>query len=573
MMPAIVSGARMQGLVVYLAGPGRHNEHTNPHLVAGRSELSMFSGRELDRQDALDIASFLDEARVVFGTEVTRVDKEAKEAGLAAGKSKRVAVADATKDVHVWHCSLSLHSEEGEIGDEVWGQVATEFMKRMGFDDPDAAPVRWGAFHHGLNTSGNDHIHIAASRVRDDGSIVDLYPRNPQTGVKEGDWTRAHRICADLEREFGLRITEGRAHKLTERGQNKAEAHRAEKAGAELTERQELARRVRAAATAATDEKSFVAAVRRNGVLIRPRYAKGGRDQVIGYSVALRPGSVDENITGKTTTRDGKSAPIWYGGSKLAKDLSLVQLRNAWSSTPESENAALETWKSRKTERGPQLTVPQLLDAKKALDAFSAHVATLAPDDHHGWADAARTTSGMLAQLSLNGRGDKQLAQASRALGACAGTMVPRTVDPIAVKRRASMAHATLLMGMAVQRGNTNMMFALLMKQLSDLSRAIADARSAGVDAARAAAARQHAEAMLGRYQSAAATLGGTDGAVAQLTAARAIPGAARPGVTPKRGQPPGKQPPTAAPRRRAHGPVQNWNISPRDRDDRGPSR
>ncbi|NMD58328.1 relaxase/mobilization nuclease domain-containing protein [Tsukamurella columbiensis] len=562
----------MQGLIVYLAGPGRSNEHTNPHLVAGRSELGMFSGRELDRQDALDIASFLDEARVVFGTEVTRVDRGKKEALLADGKDKRTATADATKDVHVWHCSLSLHSEEGEIGDEVWGKVATEFMKRMGFDDPAAAPVRWGAFHHGLNTNGNDHIHIAASRVRDDGSVVDLYPVNPETGVKEGDWTRAQRVCADLEREFGLRITEGRANKLTERGQNKAEAHRAEKAGADLTERQELARRVRAAATASSDEKAFVTTLRRSGVLVRPRYAKGGRDQVIGYSVALRPGSIDENVTGKATTRDGKSAPLWYGGSKLAKDLSLVQLRNGWASTAESERAALDAWSARKAERGPQMTAPQLLEAKKALDEFSAHIARLAPDDHQGWADAARTTAGMLAQLSLNGGGDKQLAQASRALGACSGAMIPRTVDPIAVKRRASAAHATMLMGMAAQRGNTNMMFALLMKQLSDMSRAIAEARSAGVDAARAAAAHTHAETMLSRYQSAAEAIGGVDGAVAQLTAARAIPGAAKPTVTPRRGGP--AQP---APRRgtagRPHGPRQNWTIAPRDRDDRGPQR
>lgn len=35
MIPNVVRGDRMGGLMVYLAGPGRQNEHTEPHLVAG----------------------------------------------------------------------------------------------------------------------------------------------------------------------------------------------------------------------------------------------------------------------------------------------------------------------------------------------------------------------------------------------------------------------------------------------------------------------------------------------------------------------------------------------------------
>lgn len=34
MMPNVVRGDRMGGLMVYLAGPGRSNEHTEPHMVA-----------------------------------------------------------------------------------------------------------------------------------------------------------------------------------------------------------------------------------------------------------------------------------------------------------------------------------------------------------------------------------------------------------------------------------------------------------------------------------------------------------------------------------------------------------
>jgi hypothetical protein len=38
-MPNITTGSRMGGLVVYLAGDGRANEHTDQHLVAGTASM------------------------------------------------------------------------------------------------------------------------------------------------------------------------------------------------------------------------------------------------------------------------------------------------------------------------------------------------------------------------------------------------------------------------------------------------------------------------------------------------------------------------------------------------------
>jgi len=38
-MPNVVRGDRMAGLLVYLLGPGRANEHTEPHLVAGDAAM------------------------------------------------------------------------------------------------------------------------------------------------------------------------------------------------------------------------------------------------------------------------------------------------------------------------------------------------------------------------------------------------------------------------------------------------------------------------------------------------------------------------------------------------------
>ena len=49
-MPNVTRGDRMGGLLTYLAGEGRHNEHTEPHLVNGDSATFTFYGdAELDR--------------------------------------------------------------------------------------------------------------------------------------------------------------------------------------------------------------------------------------------------------------------------------------------------------------------------------------------------------------------------------------------------------------------------------------------------------------------------------------------------------------------------------------------
>ena len=44
MMPNITRGDRMDGLLVYLAGEGRHNEHTEVHTAAGDSAVVTMYG-------------------------------------------------------------------------------------------------------------------------------------------------------------------------------------------------------------------------------------------------------------------------------------------------------------------------------------------------------------------------------------------------------------------------------------------------------------------------------------------------------------------------------------------------
>src|SRR5699024_10588747 len=185
MMPNITRGDRMAGLMVYLVSPGRANEHEDQHLVAGDGPLvAWHDDNELNRDSALDIARHLDQPRKVLGVEVPRG--------------------------HVWHCSLSLSPEEGELSDEHWRDIAEDFIAQMEFDDNEGtkAPCRWVAVRHGLSKNGGDHIHLAVSLVREDGTKA----------VVHRDYNRAQQVTRELEVKHGLEQLESRAVGRATRG-------------------------------------------------------------------------------------------------------------------------------------------------------------------------------------------------------------------------------------------------------------------------------------------------------------------------------------------------------------------
>lgn len=308
-----------------MAGPGRSNEHENPHIVAGDDTVlaTVEPGKELDRDDALALANTLDHPRKMYGREVKvpirRYDAEA---------GKRVKVGE--KDGHVWHCSLSLKADADEpLTDEAWKLIAEQFVDRMGFIDPDGAKSsRWVAVRHGLSKNGNDHIHLAVQMVTEDGSRA----------REHNDQSRAQKICRQLEREWGLAITEGAALKQTLPHEKRWERERSEREHAPHYERQELRRRLRAAAAGATSEAEFVQRVYSSGVIIRPRFAQGSTDQITGYSVALpAPKGVDRD-------------PIFYSPAKhLDKNLSLPKVRASLGAPKEGDPQAVGVWQEHHT--------------------------------------------------------------------------------------------------------------------------------------------------------------------------------------------------------------------------------
>ncbi len=446
MIPHITRGGRMAGLAVYLAGEGRHNEHENQHVVAGDPALMAWHSEEvLDRDSALVIAKHLDAPSRVFGTEVNAPLYEWDE-------DRQVRVKVGYGDAHVWHCSLSLAAEEGELPDTTWSQIAQDFVRQMGFDDDSGkAPCRWVAIRHGLSTGGNDHVHIAVNLVREDGTKAATW----------NDFPRAQTVAGRLERAYGLQVLESRDTGRGARGVTPAELDRSRSGSARDTQRVTLARRVRACATASQDEAEFVRRLRRAGVLARPRFAAGRTDVVLGYSVALRPAA------GET--------PVWFGGGNLAKDLTLPRLRSTWPDTPQGASEAAAEWTAAGRGQRPvapgvetQAPDPELWSKyAEQIGELNERLRAVSPQDAATWTQVARESAGVFAAWSLRTESEPgPLADASDALARYAQVRA-RSVQRKEITTPAILGLSRVLL-VAADGGQSRTSQAYMIKQLAN---------------------------------------------------------------------------------------------------------
>lgn len=315
MIPNVVRGGRMVGLMSYLVGPGRSNEHTTPMVVGGddRVLFEFEPGQELSVADGQQIGAILDAPRRVHGTEVKAPIFEWDE---RAGSKVKIG----EKDGHVWHCSLSLGKGDRDVSKEEWGAIAQGFVERMGFVDPDGArSSRWVAVHHGISKAGNDHIHLAVQLVREDGSKANIHY----------DYNRAQKICGELEQEHGLTVLESRQVARGLSGDKPAEAARATAEGYPQAPRPELRRRLRTALATASSPAQYLEHVRDLGVRVAPSFAKGSTAQIRGYKVALG---------------EGKDT-IWYSPSKLDATLGWPNVRARFDGQGRAEaETLLASW-------------------------------------------------------------------------------------------------------------------------------------------------------------------------------------------------------------------------------------
>lgn len=471
MIPNIVTGGDTGGLMRYLVGPGRANEHENPHVIAGSRDIVRKWGdwETISVSQADEIATRLDAYMHETGTFPTG---KARRFNPATGQVEWNGEIEAN---HVWHCSLSLSPEEAALGDEVWGRIASDFMDEMGFTGSDGkAPCRWVAIHHGSAKNGGDHIHIAASIVREDGTKWNSWY----------DQRKAQRACNTLEHRYGLLVVESREHARGSRCDSAAAQNAAKRAGTSRTDRAVLEERLRAAATAAASEADFVRRARRLGVRLHPRFASGRIDIVVGYSAALR-------------TENGQQTR-WWGGGRIARDLTLTQLRTRWQDTPSSALEAVEAWKGHYPKRAPY-DGPLWQDRLRALEHFRTHLDRLSPTDHVGLANAAADIAGLLHAQAITARttgGRDMLERAAVQVGRCA-QLKTRPADKRLVDVGARMA-SDLALSIAAAT-NPRMAAIALAHATVDLVHTIAELHEAAGQAATAAAIERDARAMYER--------------------------------------------------------------------------
>ena len=166
-------GTRVGGLLRYLFGPGRKEEHIDPRLVG-----------------AWDGSGNLGDLQPVLGATGARDFRH-----LVAMLEEPIRAADRAPTKHVWHASMRLAPEDRhrQLSDTTWAHMARELLAEAGIArHGDDAGLRWVVVRH-----NDDHVHIVATLVREDGRIDWM----------KNDWPRAKAASERISRRFGLRRT------------------------------------------------------------------------------------------------------------------------------------------------------------------------------------------------------------------------------------------------------------------------------------------------------------------------------------------------------------------------------
>jgi hypothetical protein len=273
-------GKRVSGLLWYLYSPGKTCAHSHPHLVSGWRHPAELEPpvRENGKRDFCRLTGLLEQPLAGLG--------------------------DRAPAKPVWHCTARAAPGDPELGDGAWMRIAGEIMHRTGLSryGEEGQGVRWVAVHHGEN-----HIHIAATLARQDSRCASL--RN--------DYYRIGEALRDLEKEYGLQVVV-RADRTAAHRPTRAEQEKAARADRSEPPRVTLQLQVAAAAAGTRSEPEFFADLEKRGLRVRLRHGTHNPVEVTGYAVGL-----DGDVT---ATGD----QIWYGGGKLAPDLSLPKLRRRW---------------------------------------------------------------------------------------------------------------------------------------------------------------------------------------------------------------------------------------------------
>lgn len=429
MIGKVVRGSHVGGLLRYLYGPGRANEHVDPHMVASWD----------DSPAALEPA-IRGDGRRSFADLTSKLEQPF------------LLAADAEKDRKVWHCSLRAAPNDRRLSDAEWGDVARAVVERTGFAPAgDDGGCRWVAVRH-----ADDHIHLVVTLARQDGGRVSM----------SNDYYRLGEACRWAERRFGLTATARRDRTAPKRA-SRAETEKARRSGRAEPARARLRREVRAAAAGAGDGAQFLSLLESAGLMVRPRYSQRDPGVITGYAVAL-PGDRARN-----------GAPVWFGGGKLAADLSWTKLARRWQSGGGAPATDPRAWER----------------AVRIVRSGAADVRLLASTDPGAACDAASAAGDNLFAVAhaVEGRRGGPLTDAATAFERASQELYGRTPRRTGTGDGLRSLARLLTASRHAHRGDA-VQFLHLVQQLIALSDAVAHLRDVQGRAAQAAAARHAAD-------------------------------------------------------------------------------
>jgi hypothetical protein len=303
-------------------------------------------------------------------------------------------------------------------------------------------------------------VHLVAMLARQDRTKPSVH----------NDRYRVRDACLAAERRYGLRST-APADRTAPRYPSRGENEKATRRGLHEAPRVTLRRQVTTAAASASSQAGFFALLDQAGILVRKRYSTMNPGQVTGYAVAL-PGD-----TGKD------SGPVWFGGAKLAADLSWPKLCRRWTGT------------------GPQPGPARLTAAERNL--YWDHAARIAAEAAKQIRTQARTNPAAAADaawaasdtlhVAAAALGSRILDQAADAYGRAARSPYGRIPQPSPAGNRLRQA-ARFLAAYAYLTQDQALLPVVLITKLAALAEAVADLRDSQQHAAQAAAARAAAE-------------------------------------------------------------------------------
>ncbi len=293
MIRRVFKGASSYGLVKYLYGEGRRNEHTDAHMIASwDGDPAGLEPEFIEARGRHDVSP------------------------LVRQLEQPVKACERAPEQYVYHLVFSNDESDRRLSDEEWGQVCRAAMDRTGIAPADdAAGCRWIAVRH-----ADDHVHVVATLARED-ARAPSWSRAPGAKSLWRDYAKLGDVAHEFEAKFGLRSTAGRDDNTAAARPGVKEQVTADRAGRTVSPRVSLAQKVRTAAASSGGFGEFTDHLAAAGVTVWPRMSTRNPEEMTGYSVSLNDWT---NAAGQ---------PVRFGGGKLAPDLSWPKLRARWEPT------------------------------------------------------------------------------------------------------------------------------------------------------------------------------------------------------------------------------------------------